>query len=1011
MELTAYIHGNSKHRLNIDANTYISDSLVVGNAPSSSLSDYINNQGDNGGFQLTVVGNARVALGKLEINNSLTSGAAGSIELGDGEIECTSDNIPSEYSLPGPWRVKDLKFKLPVSDSVIGEKNPVLHLRGEITSVPTATQPRYTIVPAQAIFNSDISLNSNLYVGKDVSFNGDLFVDGDISLNDNLYVGKDVSFNQDLFVDGDISLNGNLFVGKDVSFNQDLFVGEKLGIGTADPSETLDVSGNAVITGNIVVYGTDNNDSQKLTMIVDGNPQIWFGSDYQIGDSSRIQGDSTPVHANMVIRLNNENMVGYWYYLNNTTPSKRAIFECYIQAESAYFSGDVGIGVTYPNIATKLHVNGDITGNNLFLGGDISANDASFNNIQFFGKIFKNDGTEFVGGGGGGYNSGDLTVDGSLNATGNLIVEGVLTAGSNSNTNVKILVATEGDDEGRPQIWFNTDAAAGGRSRIVGYSKVTGVEEIDVANNVVVTRWSLDECIVIKLKNADMVTFTNNGSAKTANFECHIIAEELTVKNSTSQYMEYNSVGNLEVRDPEDTGTLVRLGSAYSLPGLYSNGDLNLMSNKDIIFRYQNTENMRITSSGNLTLGGTMTVNGNARVGTETKPGVLHVQSSYWAGELVFGQPDYRHRAYIQGGRSGGVSLTDRFMIRMYCSDFATGNDDPVERFTIYGANNNSSYPAEAIVNCQLTVNDNLTLGGNIKPSTGELRYYVSHTYPDIYMGAYNDNIGFFGAGYPSGGWMNRFTTLHGYIKRGANVGALDFTGQHRAFVEDITYKDVDTYEGLIVCANKNEYISLSNDLLRGRDAILQNESLPLVSLCKKEKDKTCFGVISSGEDPEMRVDKFGCFASVSKKQIGDTRIYINSVGEGAMWVCNRTGNLESGDYITTSSLAGYGQKQEDDILHNFTVAKITMDCSFNPPIQPKQIILKENDVNMLDSNGLIQWTNKLDENDEIVYEEKYKIRYVDKDGNIISKDDYDRQESNGEVFICAYVGVTYHCG
>ena len=32
--------------------------------------------------------------------------------------------------------------------------------------------------------------------------------------------------------------------------------------------------------------------------------------------------------------------------------------------------------------------------------GDISGNDASFNNIQFLGKILKEDGTEFVGNGG-----------------------------------------------------------------------------------------------------------------------------------------------------------------------------------------------------------------------------------------------------------------------------------------------------------------------------------------------------------------------------------------------------------------------------------------------------------------------------------------------------------------------------------------------------------------------------------------------------------------------------------
>jgi len=56
----------------------------------------------------------------------------------------------------------------------------------------------------------------------------------------------------------------------------------------------------------------------------------------------------------------------------------------------------------------------------------------------------------------------------------------------------------------------------------------------------------------------------------------------------------------------------------------------------------------------------------------------------------------------------------------------------------------------------------------------------------------------------------------------------------------------------------------------------------------------------------------------------------VNSLGEGAMWVCNLNGNLENGDYITTSTAPGIGQKQDDDLLHNYTVAKITCDCDFD---------------------------------------------------------------------------------
>jgi hypothetical protein len=63
--------------------------------------------------------------------------------------------------------------------------------------------------------------------------------------------------------------------------------------------------------------------------------------------------------------------------------------------------------------------------------------------------------------------------------------------------------------------------------------------------------------------------------------------------------------------------------------------------------------------------------------------------------------------------------------------------------------------------------------------------------------------------------------------------------------------------------------------------------------------------------------------------------------------VTNINGPLESGDYITTSNVAGYGQKQDSEFLANYTVAKITMDCDFDPVTQPVQIIRKEmGDVN-----------------------------------------------------------------
>ncbi len=86
-----------------------------------------------------------------------------------------------------------------------------------------------------------------------------------------------------------------------------------------------------------------------------------------------------------------------------------------------------------------------------------------------------------------------------------------------------------------------------------------------------------------------------------------------------------------------------------------------------------------------------------------------------------------------------------------------------------------------------------------------------------------------------------------------------------------------------------------------------------MIDLSRKKKDKRVFGVLGDRRRKKLRKE----------------RLIVNSVGEGGMWVCNSNGNVENGDYITSSDYLGYGEKQDDDLLHNYTVAKATMDCDF----------------------------------------------------------------------------------
>ena len=241
-----------------------------------------------------------------------------------------------------------------------------------------------------------------------------------------------------------------------------------------------------------------------------------------------------------------------------------------------------------------------------------------------------------------------------------------------------------------------------------------------------------------------------------------------------------------------------------------------------------------------------------------------------------------------------------------------------------------------------------------------------------------------------------------GYIQGPGGAGATqmpNFTGQHMTFIKDISFIQAGELEGLIVSSDQNKYIKMSGGIEAGSNAITTNESLPIVSLSNVVTDKKCFGVISASEDPETRTVLYGAWGSVAEKEKGDTRVYINSVGEGAIWVVNTNGSLESGDYITTSNVAGYGQKQDSAGLMNYTVAKITMDCDFEPATQPIQIIKKDEEgENILDEHEQIQW-----EDHPTDTEKAYKIRYLDAQGA-------QTDEANA-VHIAAFVGCTYHCG
>ena len=192
------------------------------------------------------------------------------------------------------------------------------------------------------------------------------------------------------------------------------------------------------------------------------------------------------------------------------------------------------------------------------------------------------------------------------------------------------------------------------------------------------------------------------------------------------------------------------------------------------------------------------------------------------------------------------------------------------------------------------------------------------------------------------------------------------FTGQHANCPVDLDLKTNNSnYIGLLVSSADQGYFSrnkVTNEVITDKKAITITESLPKVMLTNKDKDPAVWGVISNVKNDDINSD--GTIPTdennIFSNGLAFDMIRVNGLGEGAMWVTNINGNISNGDYICSSIIPGYGRRQDDDILHNYTTAKATMSCNF--------------DINNIN----------LYECEEIEYE--------------------------GNTYLKAFIGVSYHC-
>ena len=258
---------------------------------------------------------------------------------------------------------------------------------------------------------------------------------------------------------------------------------------------------------------------------------------------------------------------------------------------------------------------------------------------------------------------------------------------------------------------------------------------------------------------------------------------------------------------------------------------------------------------------------------------------------------------FIFNGYDDGYATSAAIYVR---ADGTHGDDttDTGGKIEFYTVPDGSSSMQE-----RLTIRGSGNIGiGQADPQAKLHVFGASNTFPvailespDTTMGT-DDAILQIDASDTSMGSSNYFIE---FTQNGTKVGSIDsevlyttFTGGHPTQIED----DIVPIQGSIM-------ISTGNVIHREGISNAWVES----TICTSAKNKAVVGVYN------------GDWGTTS---VGDMHVY-NAIGEGQVLVTDVGGDIEIGDYICSSDVSGHGMKQDDDLLHNYTVAKALESVSF----------------------------------------------------------------------------------
>lgn len=135
-----------------------------------------------------------------------------------------------------------------------------------------------------------------------------------------------------------------------------------------------------------------------------------------------------------------------------------------------------------------------------------------------------------------------------------------------------------------------------------------------------------------------------------------------------------------------------------------------------------------------------------------------------------------------------------------------------------------------------------------------------------------------------------------------AVVGSIDAVNDTTVAYNTFTGSHYTIVEGL----KKNEKLELYTVLESTGEKFSVQEQCTKSRVCKDRKSNKAMGVYGG-------------------KTASGTEMML-CIGTGFIWVVNKGQDIEIGDYLMSSNIKGCAEKQDDDILHNYTIAKVTED-------------------------------------------------------------------------------------